>query len=295
MLKKQTGWIGLGKMGNPMAIQLLNAAYPLTVFNRSIEKTTPLAERGATIAENPRQVLDHCETVFLMLSDDDAVREVFEGEGGLLRSAASQRLIINMSTVSPEISIEMAARCKANGNAYIDAPVSGSVKQAETASLVIMAGATAADFEPATEWLNFLGKQVIRAGETGAGNRMKLAINLLLAIQAQGLAEAAIFAKRNGLALDLFFEILNASALSNVFGSIKSKAILQNQFEPAFALKHLAKDLRLANALHLPTPLAKTSFRSFQQAESNYGEEDVIAIIKALTDESAAVITSSSE
>ncbi len=292
------GWIGLGNMGTPMAQRLLAAGYPVVVYNRSKEKEAALIATGASLpsdrqrppalgasptsAPTPASLIRAATIVVIMISDDQAIRDIFDGENGLLSAATSGKLIINMSTVSPAISKEFAARCQKQGNQYLDAPVSGSVKQAQEGQLVVMVGGNASAFEQATPVLRELGKLVIRIGDHGAGNTAKLAINLLLSFHAQGLAEATLFADAHGVRKQDFLEIFNNSAMANVFGKIKGDAILSENYKPAFALKHIAKDLRLARAEGWNTPLAATAYQTFQDAEPRYGELDIIAILKQI-------------
>jgi 3-hydroxyisobutyrate dehydrogenase len=265
------GWIGLGNMGRPMSQQLQKAGYSVTAYNRS---TTPDI--------TPAAVLKASDLIFIMVSDDNATRDVFTSNAGLLSTKETNKLIINMSTVSPGVSKEMAAMCEQQGNHYLDAPVSGSVRQAEEGQLVIMVGGTTAAFERALPILQQLGKLVLRIGDTGAGNTAKLAINLLLGLYAQGLAEAALFAQAHGVRTADFLQVFNNSALGNVFGRIKGDAILHENYKAAFALKLIAKDLRLARAEGWKTPLAETTFQTFREAEPQYGDLDIIAIIKQL-------------
>jgi 3-hydroxyisobutyrate dehydrogenase len=282
MNKIKIGWIGLGNMGIPMASRLLTAGYPVAVFNRTREKEHFITAAGATSAANPAVMLVNCDVVFLMVSDDQATRDIFNGNDGLQGGGMSGKLIINMSTVSPAISREFAGLCKKQGNEYLDAPVSGSVKQAKEGQLVIMVGAPKPAFERATPILEHLGRLVLRLGDHGAGSTAKLAINLLLGIHAQGLAEAALFAKRHGIGTEAFLTIFNNSALGNAFGKAKGEAIVAGNYEPAFALKHIAKDLRLARTEGWDTPLAETTFDSFQDAETRFGNQDIIAIFEQL-------------
>src|SRR5579872_2903950 len=191
------GWIGLGKMGTPMSTNLIKAGYPLTVYNRSNAKEKDLISIGATAVPFPSLLLDRSDVIILMVSDDPAVREIFLSENGLFSIKTTGKIIINMSTVSPDISKEMASLCRQQGNYYLDAPVSGSVKQAESGKLVIMVGGEPTIFEKVKPIFGHLGKLAILLGGTGAGNFAKLAINTLLAIHAQGLAEAVVFARRN--------------------------------------------------------------------------------------------------
>lgn len=277
-----TGWIGLGNMGTPMARRLLVAGYPVTVFNRNPTKAEPLRAEGATVAPSPAAVLDAAQVTFLMVSDDQAIRELFTGEQGLIQSSATGKLIVNMSTVSPGVSQEMAKLCHSHGHEYLDAPVSGSVKQAETGQLAIMVGGEKAAFQQAQPLFEHLGKLALRVGPTGAGNKAKLAMNTLLGFQAQGLAEAVLFAQQHGLNTADLLALIKSSALASVFINIKGEAILNESYQAAFALKLLAKDLRLAKAEGLDSPLANVVHQTFQEAEAAHGDNDVIAILKHL-------------
>lgn len=265
-----------------MVNNLIKAGYQVTAFNRSKAKTDALAAQGIHIADNPATLLEQCDVVVLMVSDDAAVSAIFTDQAGLLAAKASARVIINMSTVSPAISKQMGALCIANGNHYIDAPVSGSVKQATEATLVIMAGGAVDAIEQVKPIFDALGKLTLRVGDQGAGNAAKLAINTLLAFHAQGLAETIIFAREQGIAIADLMQLINNSALGNVFMKIKGEAILADQYEAAFALKHINKDLNLAKAEGLHTPLALQLAKHFQAANQKLAEADIIAIIKHL-------------
>jgi 3-hydroxyisobutyrate dehydrogenase len=274
------GWIGLGNMGTPMSQRLIKAGYSVTVYNRSKAREEALKLTGATTASSPRILMEQVDVVFIMVTDDQAVREIFTGDNGLLGSKTNGKIIINMSTVSPDISKEMASLCNQEGNHYLDAAVSGSVKPAEEGQLVIMVGGNESILEKVKPIFEQLGKFILHVGDTGAGNTAKLAINMLLAFQAQGLAEAVVFARQNGIKTEDLINLINNSALGNVFSKTKGEAILQNDYKAAFALKHIAKDLRLAKEEGLATPMGETAFKTFQQAEPVLGEEDIIAVIK---------------
>jgi 3-hydroxyisobutyrate dehydrogenase len=269
-------------MGEPMCRQLIGAGYPVVVYNRSKGKEEALKVLGAVVASSPASLMQQADVIFLMVSDDQAVSGIFNGEQGLLQAKTTGKLLINMSTVSPSISKVLAPLCKQQGNNYLDAPVSGSVKQAEERQLVIMAGGDETTFERAKPILEKLGKLVMRVGPTGAGNATKLAMNILLAFYTQGLAEAVIFAKRHDIRTEDFMALVNISAMGSPFIKMKGDAIMENNYRAAFALKHLAKDLRLAKSEGLATPLGEVAFRTFQQAEPAFGEDDIIAVIRQL-------------
>ena len=131
------GWIGLGIMGKPMCSQLIRNGYDVTVYNRSKNKEAALTAMGAAAAPTPAALMEQADVIFVMVTDDNAIQQLFEGEDGLLTPKVTGRLIVNMSTVSPGISKRYAEVCSKSGNHYIDAPVSGSQKQAEEASLLL--------------------------------------------------------------------------------------------------------------------------------------------------------------
>jgi 3-hydroxyisobutyrate dehydrogenase len=280
MSTTKIGWIGLGMMGNPMSQQLIKAGYAVTAYNRTKEKEEAIKAQGATTAPTPAALIQQSGVVIIMVSDDKAIRDIFYNEDGLLAAKTSGKVIINMSTVSPAISKEVAAKCLEQGNHYLDAPVSGSVKQAQEGQLVVMVGGDKTAFEQVKPILEKLGKLAMLIGGTGAGNVAKLAINTLLGFAAQGLAEAVILARNNGIDTGDLTTLINNSALGSVFGKIKGDAIVNDNYKAAFALKLIAKDLRLAKDIGLNTPLGETVYQTFQQAEAQYGNEDIIAIIK---------------
>ncbi|KGO85244.1 6-phosphogluconate dehydrogenase [Flavobacterium rivuli WB 3.3-2 = DSM 21788] len=282
MQTTKIGWIGLGIMGKPMCSQLINAGYNVTVYNRSKVKEAALTAMGATAAPTPAALIHQTDVVFIMVTDDNAINQLFDGEDGLLSANASGRLIINMSTVSPGISKNYAQLCSNSGNSYLDAPVSGSQKQAEEAQLVIMVGGDVTAFTTAKPLLDNIGKMVTHTGAAGTGNTAKLAINTLLAIQAQGLAEAVSFAAQNGLDPQQLLTLINNSALASTFIKIKGDAIINDNYKPAFALKNIVKDLSLAKDEGMASPLGTASLNSFKEASVDYGDDDIIAIYKLL-------------
>jgi len=276
----KTGWIGLGKMGIPMSQQLIKAGYAVTVYNRSTGKEQTLKAMGAATASSPQQLIQDTDAVVIMVSDDAAITSIFSGENGLLGANVSGKIIINMSTVSPAISKQMAGLCEQQGNYYLDAPVSGSVKQAEEGTLVIMVGGDEKAFELAKPVLEKMGKLTMLVGGTGAGNKAKLVINTLLGVYSQGLAEAVLFAEKNGIKTEDLITLLNNGAMGSPYIKIKGDAIIKDNYTAAFALKHIAKDLRLAKDIGLSTPLGEVAYQTFQDAEPKLGDEDIIAVIK---------------
>lgn len=284
MSTTKIGWIGLGKMGIPMSQQLIKAGYPVTVYNRSTDKEDTLKAMGASTAASPGKLIAQTDVVVIMVSDDAAIDAIFNGDNGLLSAHASGKLIINMSTVSPAISEQMARLCEQQGNSYLDAPVSGSVKQADEGTLVIMVGGDEKVFNQAKPILEKIGKLTMLVGNTGAGNKAKLVINTMLSVYSQGLAEAVVFAEQNGIKTEDLVTLLNNGAMGSPYIKIKGEAIINNNYTAAFALKHIAKDLRLAKDIGLKSPLGNLAYQTFQDAEAKLGDEDIIAVIKQVRD-----------
>jgi 3-hydroxyisobutyrate dehydrogenase len=283
MNQLKLGWVGLGNMGTPMVLNLLKAGFAVSVFNRTKEKEKPLVIAGAKSAVSLNELAKNCDIIFTMLSNDAAVKEVFEGTNGLLTLENHGKTIINMSTVSPETSRHLNSICKQHHVNFIDAPVSGSVKPAQDGTLVILVGATKENFETVKTVFDVLGKVAIHVGEPGVASSAKLAINYLLGLNLQGLAETVLFAEKNGVSKHDMLNIINQGACGNGITTIKAPSILNDSFPAAFALKHLVKDLRLAKEAGLDSPLIQPLYNSYASAEKEgLGDQDVMAIISSL-------------
>ncbi|SFO21970.1 3-hydroxyisobutyrate dehydrogenase [Chitinophaga sp. YR627] len=262
------GWAGLGHMGVPMVTNLVKAGFDVTVYNRTTDKAIALQEKlGVKVAHSPRELAESKDIIITMVTDDAALKEIYEGTDGIL-SATLQRdmLAIDMSTVSPDTTRQLAALCEAEGIWYLDAPVSGSVKPAQEAQLVIMVGGRAEDFERAKPVFNTLGKAAHLLGDAGAGNYAKLAINTFLGITLQGLSEAVIFAQNNGIPPAQFLPLINNGPIGSAITNLKATNIVNHDFTPAFQLGLLAKDIRLAKGQGLDTPIGNALFDTLQDA-----------------------------
>lgn len=212
MNKLQIGWVGLGNMGTPIVKNLLKADFRVNVYNRTKEKEAELITAGATSAEDLPQLAQKSDVVITMVSDDEAVKQIYTGADGLLSHANPGKLAIDMSTVSPSTSRYLAQSCQERGMDFIDAPVSGSVKPAQDGTLIIMVGGAEQAFKKATPIFDVIGKLSIHLGENGAGSSAKLAINYLLGLNLQGLAETVLFAKENGIKTEDMLNIINEGA-----------------------------------------------------------------------------------
>lgn len=303
MGNKRIGWIGLGNMGSPMARNLIKAGFPVTVYNRTASKAAPLLAAGAALAVSPADLWQQADVVITMVSDDAALRAVHEGDRGLVAGTGSQdpatasasqevrspastserKCVIDMSTVSPATSRELAAVLATRGVDYLDAPVSGSVKPAELGQLVIMVGGKYQCYDAVRPIFRTLGKHAFWMGEQGAGNVTKLAINLLLAFHMEGLAEALVFGREKGIRPETLLDVIGETALANGISDGKAANILAGNYQPAFELRHMAKDLRLALGQGMHTPGGVTIHDTYQQAmNAGWGQKDMSAILPYL-------------
>ena len=283
MNKPKVGWIGLGNMGTPIVKNLLKAGYGVQVFNRTKEKEREAVSAGAVSATSPAAIIESCDIVFTMVSDDAAVKAVFDGKDGLLQKEYTGKLVIDMSTVSPGTSRYLADRCHQKGLAFLEAPVSGSVKPAQDGTLIILVGGEANAYATAKPLFDVIGKLALHLGGQGAGSSAKLAMNYFVALTLQGLAEMVVFAEENGVKKEDMLTIVNEGSFASPALKLKSSSIVDNAFPPAFALKLMAKDLRLMKDAGLDTPMFPAVHNSYQQAtQTAFAEEDVMAIFKYL-------------
>lgn len=276
------GWIGLGKMGNPMSGHFLDAGYSLFIYSRHEDDRERMSTKGAHVKPSPAALVTAVDVLFLMVPDDEAVREIFLGDTGILKGKLKGKTIVNMSTVSPGVNRDMHELCLAKGAVLMDAPVSGSVKQAAEAKLVIMAGGDPDVFDALQPLFSILGSSSSLIGDIGSGNLAKLAVNLMLGVQAQGLAEMLNFAQHHGVAMDKVMGVINNGVLGSTLLRLKGDMVMADIYHPAFAMNQLIKDLDLAKAEGLDSPLANVVRHTFSEAGDEYGSDDIIAIKKYL-------------
>lgn len=281
MKTQKIGWIGLGHMGTPMSTNLIKADYDLHVYNRTIEKTKSLTDLGAKACKTVDELLSKTDVIFSMLSDDNAVSAIYDE---LLNNDIKNKLFINMSTNSVEMSIELSKKIEAKGGRYLEAPVSGSVKPATDGQLVILsAGSNEEDYNQATSYFEKLGKLSLFLGKPGQGVKAKLAINYYMSVVIEGLAETVLFADKNGIDKETMMLIVNESACVSPMSQMKTASILQDNYPAAFPLKHMDKDINLAVKQGLETKTSEAMVDAYKVAmDANLGDEDLMAVIKSL-------------
>ena len=275
-------FIGLGAMGSRMAMNLHAAGHSLRVFNRNRERTKPFADKGIQVCDSPAAAAKGAEFVCSIVSDDIATREVMLGSKGIVDAAAAGTIILDSSTNTPAMAREVAFAARAKGIFYLDAPVSGSIAQAQGKELVILVGGDKAAFDKSQPVLSAMGRMVRRIGESGAGATLKLVNNMISASLTATLAEAAQTIEAAKLDRDAALEVLAEGAAGSRLVKTKLPKILKRDFAPQFQLELMDKDLRyflaLAQELDRPAPIASLVRSQYQAAKREFGKLDSCAV-----------------
>lgn len=281
------GFLGLGIMGAAMARNCLRAGHDVMVWNRTAQATEPLAAAGAKVAATPARAAAHGDVIILMLTDPEACQAVLFGPDGVAESLGPGKTVINMSTISPAYARQAAAAVRETGADYVDAPVSGSKKPAEEATLVILAGGNETTIAAVEPVLLAMGKKVARCGEAGMGSTMKITVNFLLGAMAEGLAETVRLGEALGLSRNALLDVVMAGPMANDLYRLKDPMFRADDYPAQFPAKHMAKDLRFAQeaatAAGAATPTLGALAGLYRKlVDAGLGDADFAAVIKAL-------------
>lgn len=277
------GVIGLGIMGSSFASNLLSRGYNIHVYNRTKEKAKPLIEKGATFHSTPRELASAADIIMTSLTDQNAVDSVAFGQDGFLNGAKKGSLWIDLSTIDPSASIKQSEAAKQAGLERLDTPVVGSKDLASKGELIILVGGDHEVFQKYEKFLNDLGKTVIYLGADGNGHKMKLTINLFLGLTAETFSEVLAFSEKLGFDAMTFVETINKTPHRNYISEGKGPNIVKGNFEPAFSLNNLFKDLGLINEQIIKTgamlPMTKVAIEEYSEAVKNgEGQKDFSVI-----------------
>jgi len=253
-------FLGTGAMGVRMAANLAAAGFKLRVYNRDRAKTKSLAEKGAEVCDSPAAAVRGAEFVVSMVADDAATRAVMLGPDGAVGAAAAGTILIDSSTNTPAMAREVAKAASARGVVYLDAPVSGSLAQAQGKELVFMVGGDRAAFDKAQPLFKAMGRMSTHMGGSGAGATVKLINNMLSGTMTAAIAEAAVIAEASGLDLAAALEVLSEGAAASRLLKTRLPKMFKRDFAPQFQLELMEKDLRyfqlLAQDVDRPAPVA---------------------------------------
>ena len=275
---KHLGLIGLGLMGRPMGMNLIKAGYPLTVWNRTASRAEELVAAGAKLAKSPQEVAAASDFLLTIVSDPPALEEVLWGNSGAMQSLKRGSIYIDSSTVSPALARKIATACTDRGARFLDAPVTGGDWGAKKGELVFMIGGEAETLKEAEPILGVLGKKLFHLGPNGAGQTIKLAMNAILALQVDALAEALALVTRAGIAGEKLVEVMQSSMARSGVLDVKAPNLLKDQYVPSFPLRLMHKDLGLAldlaNQLGVALP-ATAAAREIYSAVKGAAKEDL--------------------
>jgi 2-hydroxy-3-oxopropionate reductase len=278
------GFIGLGVMGRPMALNLLRAGHQLTVFNRSRPVVDELAAAGTQAADSIADCAQRSDVVITMLPDSPDVLAVCDE---LIPAARAGALLIDMSTIAPRVAQELAARARARGVAMLDAPVSGGDVGARDGTLSIMVGGEAGDVDRARPILDVLGKTIVHVGPAGAGQVVKACNQVVVAMSIQAVAEALVLGSKIGVEPGVILDVLSGGLAANKVMEVRRRNMLEHDFTPGFRTRLHAKDLAIAldaartNGVSLPgTALTAQLFSSL--VAHGHGDDDHSALLAAI-------------
>lgn len=282
--KPRVGFIGLGNMGRNMAGHILNAGYPLNVYNRSRGKAGELLARGAHWCETPGELAAASDVVITIVGYPKDVEQVYFGENGIL-ACATGALLIDMTTSSPELAVRIAEEARKKGCRALDAPVSGGDIGSRDAKLSIMVGGEQAAFDEALPILQLMGLSIVLQGGPGAGQHTKMCNQIVIASTIMGVCEGLAYGKTAGLDLPTVLKSIGGGAASGFQLNVMGGKIINGDFAPGFYVEHFIKDLRIALAeaqrMQLDLPALALARKLFEElAQQGHGRLGTQALFK---------------
>lgn len=281
------GYVGLGEMGGRMVARLMDAGHSVTGYNRTRSKADWLVEKGMKWADTPRQVTESADIVFSMVTNTRAVEAVTQGEDGIISALGPGKLYVDMSTMSPEYSKELARQVAATGAKMLDAPVSGSVITLVQGNLAVMVGGDADAYEQARPVLEDIGPKVTHVGGNGLAVAMKIAVNLSLSAQMLAFSEGILLAEKSGIPREVAVDVMTNSAIASPMVKYRGPFVLETPQVAWFNADMMQKDLNLAlelgQKLRVPTPTTSICNDYLTAANGmGIGEHDFAAIFNVL-------------
>jgi 3-hydroxyisobutyrate dehydrogenase-like beta-hydroxyacid dehydrogenase len=280
------GFIGLGNMGRRIAQRLLDHGYPLVAYDRDIAKAEAVAAKQGFAAKSIPELARTADVILSCLSNDEAVRSVYDGPTGVLAEARPGAVVLEMSTISPESSRELHRLGAESGIEVLDVAISGSTPAAEQGILTLLAGGSQDLFRAAEPIFQAIAKQYFLLGTSGSGTAMKLVVNTLLGVGMQAIAEAVVLGETVGLNRERLLEVLSKTAViapAHV-GKLARAAI--NDYTPQFPLRLMNKDFQLilkaAAEAHVPLPATEAAFRVNSEELAQHKEDDFSAVLRRM-------------
>jgi len=294
-VKKSIGFIGLGLMGTPMATRLLDAGYPLSVFNRTKDKAVGLISRGAVWCQSPKQAAERSDIVFSMLANSKALEEMAAGKEGVIHGLRKGCVHVDTSTVSPMTTKKLSTVYKTLGCFFVHSPVLGSVPQATDGSLLLFTGGSDEAFLKVGDVLKTLGGTSWRFERPEQASYAKLLCNLFIGAMGTTLAQALVLAQKADVNPETLLDILSHSSLSAPMYQTKGNSMLDRNFSPRFYVEHMLKDVSLildaGKQLEVALPGIEAAQKLFAAAAAaGYSHEDYSAVVKVLEQQSGVEV-----
>lgn len=279
------GFIGLGIMGKPMSKNLIKAGYELIVSNHSPKAAKELAELGAEVMETPKQIAAAADIIITMLPNSPQVKEVVLGENGLVEGAKKGSVLIDMSSIAPLASREVAEALEKVGMEMLDAPVSGGEPKAIDGTISVMVGGKQEVFDQYKAVLQAMAGCVVRTGDIGAGNATKLANQIIVAVNIAGMSEALVLASKVGVDPELVYQAIRGGLAGSTVLDAKAPLILDRKFDPGFRIKLHIKDLQnvldTSHEVGVALPMTAGIMEIMQALKTDgLGEEDHCSVVK---------------
>jgi 3-hydroxyisobutyrate dehydrogenase-like beta-hydroxyacid dehydrogenase len=287
MKEKRIGWIGLGKMGKAMAKRVADAGFPLGVYNRTREKTQDFAERGIKVYQNPKELAGKSDFIFTMIADDSAIESITLAEDGVLAGIRPGATLVDMSTISPQVSLKVDEGAQKKGAGYVRGPVSGSTKFAEAGTLTIFASGPRDVYERCQAILGVLGQKILYLGPREEARYMKLLVNMMVGATSMMVAEAITFGEKSGIDWVAMLDAVQQSVVASPLVGYKIQPLKDRNFNPAFAVSQIAKDFDLAlgagKALGVPLPMTALVRQFYESMKATgRGEMDFFGLVLLL-------------
>lgn len=276
-------------MGSPMARCVLDAGFPLTVWNRTASRADELVASGAKLATSPRELADAVDVVVTMVADADALDALLHGDDGLLAGLGQGSILIDMSTIGPAAATSFAAEVTSGGGAWVDAPVSGSTALAEQGALTLMVGGDPDAVARVQPVLQSMGQKIMHLGPAGSGAAMKVVVNAVLAVINEAIAEGLVLAERAGIERETAYDVFAGGVAAAPYVIYKKEAFVRPEQTPvAFTIDLMRKDLRLAFALaeELGVTLAAVRAADDVLAQADDGSADFARVADVIRKQS---------
>jgi len=284
---QKIGVIGLGMLGNAVALHLLDSNFKVTAYNRTKEKTMQLKEKGATIVESPKEVAENSELVIIVVKDANAVKQISFEENGIVKGSHEKLIVADMSTIDPLESKIISKKFQDFNINKLDIPVMGGPNVAITGDLVMMASGDKKSFEECEKVFNAIANKVFFIGESGVAHSVKLAMNLQITMLALALAEGITLVKKSNVDPKIFLEILNSTYFKTGMSEKKAYKMIDGEYDATFTLANLKKDIttmtNAAKSLGIKLPMITKAEEVYENAiKEGLGDIDYTGIIEYL-------------